>query len=971
MKEESYVLIHSHSSLTQSVDEGRRTSVVHPALRTLQGRNLPQRIDVQHPPILRSNSAPSVDSSPDQSSWEKHRIVLGCRRMNSNSGGDKGSLEANYSHHHVANQKHNHHRNNNAFDRSQPSRFAYPGFSTAGFTYNTYWTPNNGTETCSMREFRPSVHIPALDLTAITLDDGEDDKNNGKIKAPKECECKDTAQLNNGLNGDKKLTMADEKPGNKKQKASFVFPYEKSLADFDGVRKAPSHLVYEDPASTSPYAQGIRSFCADEMSPTGNDKQEQSQQLSKSQQMPHAQPHKTSKLQEPPQTRTDSKDQKVIHFSLANTKIERYMVDDEPAPSPSILSSNDMKEPQRTRESMVEDIKARESEAHDSNPIVNEGFGRRASDSHHNVQEILDVVVVDGHLNTGLEEKEVRGEDSDTVLQDLKLEDVVPEPSKEKPKPRVTFSFENEVQSSRSLKRYTPVKMDIKPLQGVLKKRPEPTQVMDTDHSQRFEASKQTFFKDSNAVFRTNSKTEGIDQSGIRVKHLHTTNFDLTKEAGKRGVAIPSTMLKTEKPPIPVSRRVALAAAENAALGITSNCNNSTNTNRGNNNNSNLLFTGGLTYICSNANGRVAYFRPADVGSRTSDTTSNPNIKIKSRSTEDINGADSCVNFYSGKPNYNNQSRPGANRKTGNRATSISSPYMLRRSVSTEHTFAVSRPRGGGNGGVEAGGVKTVKPRVAFGSFIVPKETTPRVKKAQIKYQEVETGPRASIGNSGTYIHSHTRRTSPYSAPTQVLYDRSATAGGSAGFRRPYTAQLAKASRMQQAPGLRTYTKDNQSHQQLAQRHSAPSTFNSSKSRMWRTTAAKPRISIDSSPSQADSGAQDQLNRSNFPEDIAQCTNTTVGTANIAASNGNFLLPNKLHHLPVTDNRQLMPNGKQGTGTGAMQTSQGKSTSGTERLASRTLSRPDLSALNMLANRDKGVSQTRFLASLSKAKNID
>ena len=960
MQEECYVLVHCNSSSAQSAQQQQFVPILHPALRKLkepqdeQSKCTSPTVNLYntHPPsLLRSNSAPGgqTEHIRNHSEHQDRLSTLEYHRMNSSSGGDKENQPAslnsrpNHAHHYPHHNQHqqNHHHNSHVFRNAQADRFTYPGFSTAGSTYNTYWThPHGNGGPRNVPEARLSVHIPALDLTAITLDDSENDNNSSSNnKILKAFEEKGTSsQPNNNCNSTNKgNAMAEEKNGNKKHKSPFVFPREKSLADFDGMRTNPPHAVYEDPASTGPFVQIGRSFANEDMpNPEHNKQQPQPKPQ-------HNQTHiqKNLKQQEPQQGRAtvDAKDnQKVIHFSLVNPKLGKYILDDECPPSPTSESPRNLKEPQRTRESLAESAKMSENSACLTSP-QNQGFVRRASDTSHNTQEIIDVVVVDGHLHVDLDDKENHEEESDSVVPDLNLENATPEPSKEKPKPRVTFSFDHEIQSCRSLKRYTPVKMDIKPLQGVLKKRPEPTQVLDAGANDCLEGSKQTYFNDSNAVFRKSSKPEAPDQGGIRVKHLHTTNFDISREAGKRGTSIPSTMQIAEKPPIPVSRRVALAAAENAAMGL--------NNNRNSNNNNNLLFTGGLTYICSNAKGRVAYFRPSDVTSRSGDTanSNNNNIKVKSRSTEDINGGD-AGRFFSTTSTYNGQARSAANRKAGNRGPAMSSPYTLRRSVSTDHGFAAPGSRGGG---VEVGGTKPVKPRVAFGSFIVPKETTPRVKKAQVKYQEVETVARPALGNGGTYIHSHTRRTSPYSAPTQVLYDRSSSTSGPTGFRRPYTAQVSKATHAQHTGGARGYNKDSAS---LAQRHSAPSSFSSVKDRAWRASVARQRISIDSSPSQGDAGALDRPSPASSGGAVGPCGN-------------GFLLPSKMRPQHASSGIQV----QQGKSNGTVQSSSGKLNHGAERLAVRTLSRPDLSALNMLANRDKGVSQTRFLATLSKTQN--
>ncbi|GFR71352.1 hypothetical protein ElyMa_003810400 [Elysia marginata] len=939
MQEECYVLVHCNSSLPDPVQQHRFSPIVHPALRKPKAPKDGRTVTVTHnhpSSIIRSNSAPVSESG--HIIHQVQANTVGFRRMNSSSGGEREKTTAGVNsqhqkareyHQHPQQQhsqlQHKHPLNGHIFRHAQAERFAYPGFSCAGSTYNTNWThPCGGSGTNSLSEFRPSVHIPALDLTAITLDDREHDTKSN-VKDEHNSSDKEYIEKHKSSHLKKVHLMAEEKFTNKKhQKSPFVFPCEKSLADFDGVRTIPSHVVYEDPASTSPFAQRGRSLFFEEPPvPEVNKQQPQQRQ-------PHHQPHnmsKHTKHQEPQQGRiaVEAADtEKIIHFSLTNSKMGQYVLDED-CPSPK--SPGSLKEPQRTRESLV----------NDNAPCVdspkNEGFVRRASDSAHNVQEIIDVVVVDGHLHVDLDEKEYRGQERDTVVQDLKLENLSTEVSKEKPKPRVTFSFDHEVQSCRSLKRYTPVKMDIKPLQGVLKKRTEPTQVFDSNDGDRFEGSKQNYFNDSNAVFRKSSKPEVANQGGIRVKHLHTTNFDISREVGKRGTNIPSTMQMAEKPPIPVSRRVALAAAESAITDMN-------NSKHGNNNN-NLLFTGGLTYICSNAQGRVAYFRPSDVTSGAGDMgNSHNNLKVKSRSTEDINRGD-AGRFFSTAPAYNNQSRSAANRKPGNRGPAISSPYTLRRSVSTEHGFSAA-----GSRSAEVGNNKPAKPRVAFGSFIVPKETTPRVKKAQVKYQEVETAVRPTLSSNGTYVHTHTRRTSPYSAPTQVLYDRSGSSSGPPGFRRQYTAQVSKQTRTQQSGGARVYNKESPS---LAQRHSAPSSFSSVKDRAWRATVARQRISIDNSPGQGtDSAVKDQQGH-------------TPGADGGNAAGTGFLLPSKIRPQQTSSAMRVSP--------GAAQPSTGKLASGVERLAVRTLSRPDLSALNMLANRDKGVSQTRFLATLNKTQN--
>ncbi|RUS83080.1 hypothetical protein EGW08_009166 [Elysia chlorotica] len=963
MQEECYVLLHWNSISSHTAQQHRQSPILHPALRKIDKKKEQGAVAVvpaihPHPPsVFRSNSAPACTAEPssDHTNQQNRTCPARLHSMNGTSAGDKANTisglksrhhqDSHYQQQQPNQQQKSHLRNGHIFRQADSERLAFSRLSTGTSTYSTHWTSACGSDgSTTLSEYRPSIHVPVLDLTAITLDDGENDTNSN-IKSKGLTQHEQFKDPILSTEAPRKHVMVEEKFGIKKQhKSPFVFPCEKSLADFDVVRTTTSHVVYEDPASTSPFGQKGWSLSTENMSTLESSKQEPPQKY-QHHQSPTMQKHLRN--QELPQER-DSLDpweaQKVIHFSLANPKLGKYILDEE-SPSPAGQSHISLEEPQRTRESMVESKGINEKEGSMNSPR-NEGFVRRASDAAHNMQEIVDVVVVDGHLQVDIDEKEHRGEENDDVVQDLKLENIIPEPAKGKTKARVTFSFNHEIQSCRSLKRYTPIKMDIKPLQGVLKKRPEPTKVFDSNENDRSEGSKETYFNDSNTVFRKSSKPQFVDQGGIRVKHLHTTNFDISREAGKRGATIPSTICMSEKPPIPVSRRLALAAAENTALGLNTN----------NSNSNNLTFAGGLTYICSNAQGRAAYFRPSDVAARASDlpNSHNNHMKVKSRSTDDINVAD-AGRFFSAAPTYHIHNRQQApNRKATNHGPTISSPYTLRRSISTDQGFATSGS-GGGVGSTDSGSNKPTKPRVAFGSFIVPKETTPRLKKAQIKYQEVENANRPTLGNGGTYIHTHTRRTSPYSAPTQVLYERSASTSGPPGFRRPYTAKVSKTTRSQQV-STRTYNKDSSN---LPQRHSAPSSYSAVRDRAWRASVARQRISIDNSPSQGgDVGGKDQLNHQS-----SASSGNVGGGGGGGGSASSFLPSSRTRSQQASSDSQVPLVGKS---SGAAQILTTKPNTGVERLAVRSLSRPDLSALNMLANRDRGSSQTRFLATLNK-----
>ena len=304
--------------------------------------------------------------------------------------------------------------------------------------------------------------------------------------------------------------------------------------------------------------------------------------------------------------------------------------------------------------------------------------------------------------------------------------------------------------------------------------------------------TRQDYFSDNNAAFRSPKQPESpvYVEQGIPVKHINNTGTDIAMEARRAKVSIVGA--SPEKTNLPFgSTRITLPSAEKSALG------------------SNMKIH--LAYANpSNGRGRVPYVRSVD------DQRSFDSVKSRSRSADDLN------------------------KKQDQRFMVNGQRSQIRRAMSSDQSLA----SGGGSKG------RPGKPRIAFGSFILPKESTPRLNNTQLKFHEIKSTP-----PMGSYVHTHTRR-SPYAAPATVLFQEDHKAfAGSSSIRRPYTAthhqqqqqlQLQHKEQQQQHPNQVVTGK------QLAQRHSAPSSYSHARDRAWR--ASRQTLSIDQSPSRAGRG---------------------------------------------------------------------------------------------------------------------
>lgn len=822
---------------------------------------------------------------------------------------------------------------------------------------NVYESPEPNAQT------QTHVWIPSLDLAELTGDDGKETDSGGRNRGKNyNHHCREVGNNVCGKGaGNEKKEYGNETFFVRKQKPSFVFPNEHSLANLEIVKDK--------------YTQN--------QIPTFKQTDDDTNITSVDSYRTHSNINKGMNNQQPvplPGRRKCYNLENKISFSLKDENAaERYMrfdngdleyIKQHHADTDKYNNNdNDDTNPSNFEEPRINrDIEKSERQYPHHSKFTNRPSPRSKDmakerrekqkgstiDYEENVHTIVvprvteeEVVIIDGHFNTGIETNlQINNNEEETLIEAVFDENNTGldyEQSKlEKPKQRVTFSFDENLTPNGSIKRYTPLKGNINiQIQGVLKKRPSQTQetashsvvskssndmsmnekYMDSkEHDEHIKLSRSSYHLDP----KVGNNRTAIEQ-GIQVKYIHTTNIDLEQKQSRM-----TTGNGTQhKPPVnPSSTRITLSmAAEKSIPGTGSG---------------RRIHSKSQAYSSSaHTRSRMAYFRPSEVGSRSAGSISSA-PHGRSKSSED-------VRYQEQRSSHKNVIQQSENQGKLSSRSRANLPFTLRRCASSDHDLLFSNT-------FHSIKQKPPRPKIAFGSFILPREPTAanQVRQNQIHFQDVN---RSSGNIQGGYIHTHTRR-SPYAVPNQ-LHVKDAEKSEVLPRRQISSQQVRNFSQpLSSSPSVSAMTAKTASPHH---RHSVPSSH-SGHSRERSGTQPHTRLSINTSPSRTSSNVKVKSQGSSSSN--APTPNTTVA---VIKTNMTTVSPN----LKPTQTSSEPRSNK--TSTYIMRSASGPPTplvtnhhSVQRKHVAIDLenNRPNLATMNMMSRRDKGASHYRFVTKL-------